>query len=35
VFFGLVLVLGLRLTHDYGSFGDETLCRETGQLSLL
>jgi hypothetical protein len=35
LFFGLVLALGLRLTRDYGSFGDETLCREIGQLSLL
>jgi hypothetical protein len=35
LFFGLVLTLGLRLTRDYGFFGDETLCREIGQLLLL
>jgi hypothetical protein len=28
LFFGLVLALGMRLVRDYGSFGDETLCRE-------
>jgi hypothetical protein len=35
LFFGLVLTLGPRLARDYGSFGDETLCRESGQISLV
>jgi hypothetical protein len=35
LFFGLVLALGMRLVRDYGSFGDETLCRESGQISLV
>lgn len=35
LFFGLVLVLGLSIGRDYGSFTDEASCRESGQVSLV
>ena len=35
VFFGLLLVGGLRIVRDYGSFTDEDFCRESGQVSLI
>jgi hypothetical protein len=35
VFFSLLLVGGLSIVCDYGSFGDETLCRDSGQVSLV
>lgn len=34
LFFGLLLVGGLCIVRDYGSFGDESACRESGQISL-
>ncbi|TDN36269.1 hypothetical protein E4631_08455 [Hymenobacter sp. UV11] len=34
VFFSLLLVGGLSIVRDYGSFGDEVACRESGQISL-
>jgi len=35
VFFGLLLVGGLGIVRDYGSFGDEIACRDSGQVSLI
>ena len=34
-FFGLLLLLGLAVVRDYGSFTDELSCQESGQVSLV
>ena len=34
LFFGLLLIAGWRLAPDYGSYIDESSCRESGQISL-